>query len=293
MRILSILCILGLWAPTAQAYPEQPAFERTQFAEDFGMFRWWESCWWRVFDPYVYVLCDPNGQVMLVYPDGSTHPASAEDLARFFSSVGDERRGRKGANRLGLFRPPLRPTSRLTARRLSPAPGDGFRLRDVYGGGFTRFDGSGFPQFNLPSGTGVFSFDGFGNRFSGDFRPGDFSLPDIDVDVDSNGFDFSGRDRDSGSGGFEFSGTDREFGGFELGEREDPDRSNIGLIEYLRQHGTADAFADPNGGTRMHDIFYKPIIGRCRSIYDSIDGGMFGPIPCTSHPWGNHQSFAQ
>ncbi|MBT4120110.1 MAG: hypothetical protein HOG89_04170 [Candidatus Peribacter sp.] len=286
MRLLSILTILGissLNAPAAYAYPEHPAFEHTQFAEDFGMFRWWESCWWRVFDPNIYVLCQPDGDILLVYPDGSVHPASEEDLTRLFASVGDDRRGRSGANRLGLFQPPRAPQSR--SPRLSPAQGDGFRLSDVYGGRFTRFDGSTsrFPSINLPSGgTGVFSFDGFGNRFSGDFRPGD-------VNTDFDGFNFSGRDRDSDSGGFDFSREEREFGGFEIGEREEEDRSNIGLINYLRQHGTADAFADPDGGTRMHDIFYKPIMGRCQSIYDSIDGGMFGPIPCTSHPWGNSQ----
>ena len=164
MRLLSILTILGissLNAPAAYAYPEHPAFEHTQFAEDFGMFRWWESCWWRVFDPNIYVLCQPDGDILLVYPDGSVHPASEEDLTRLFASVGDDRRGRSGANRLGLFQPPRAPQSR--SPRLSPAQGDGFRLSDVYGGRFTRFDGSTsrFPSINLPSGgTGVFSFDG-------------------------------------------------------------------------------------------------------------------------------------
>ncbi len=235
MRILSILTILGIIspsAPIAYAYPENPPFEQTQFAEDYGMFRWWESCWWRVFDPYVYVQCMPDGQVFLLYPDGSSHPASQEDLARLFSSMADGRRGRSGANRLGLLRGP----PRSTAWRLSPAPGDGFRLSDVYGGRFTRFEVSGLPRFNLPSGTGVFSFDGFGNRIPSNFT----------------GFDFGDNDGDSDS-----RGTWR-FGG----------------------DGSGGRFS----GTRMHDIFYKPLFGGCESIHDSRDGGMFGPIPCTSYP---------
>lgn len=312
MRIfctLCTLCTLCASLPHAYAYPEYPAFEQTQFAEDFGMFRWWESCWWRVFDPYVYVLCDPNGEVFLVYPDGSTLPASQEDLARLFSLDGRRGfggiggaggvggggvgglRGRSGANRLGLFRPPTQPrtTSRPTARRLSPAPGDGFRLSDVYGGKFTRFDGSGFPEFRVPSGTGIFSFDGSGNPLDIDF--GSLNQGNRNTDSGNRG---SGSSSSTGNGSrFRFGQGSSSSRGFSIGDRDAEGRSNIGLIEYLRQNGSGNAFADPNGGTRMHDIFYKPIIGRCRSIYDFIDGGMFGPIPCTSHPWGNHKSFAQ
>ena len=266
MRILSILILLSLSAPTALAYPEYPAFQQTQFAEEFGTFRWWQSCWWRVYDPYVYVLCQPDGQILLVYPDGSLHPASQQDLARLFSlsTEGGGLRGRKGANRLGLFRPPTRPrtTSRLSARRLSPAPGDGFRLSTIYPGRFLRPDGSRF-SFTIPSGTGVFSFDGFGSRFQGDFRP--FVPRDTDT----------GRDRDSGDG----------LGGRDRGDRTDDNnnarwrfgRDGTGTTRLAREGGRFQ-------GSCMHPIFYKPVLGRCQSIYDSIDGGMFGPIPCTSYP---------
>jgi hypothetical protein len=241
MRIFCLLCILSLSAPVAYAYPEYPPFEQTQFADDFGMFRWWNYCWWRVFDPDIYVLCYPDGSIFLQYPDGRVIRASQEDIERLFAGRGRRREGRGG---------------RVTPR-LGPALGDGFRLSDVYGGRFFRFDGnSGLGRFNLPSGTGVFRFDRFGNPITGDF----------------GGRDSGDEDDDSGSRSSGSSSSTR-FGG----------RSSSGSNGSWRFSG--DGSGGRFSGTRMHDIFYEPLgLYRCDSIHDSIDGGIFGPIPCTSYP---------
>jgi hypothetical protein len=210
MRIIAILCLLGLQAPIAHAYPESPPFEQTQFSEDFGVFRWWRSCWWRVFDPNVYLIFQPDGEVLLLYPDGTVRVATEEGLARLYVS------------------------------------GDGFCLSDVYGGTFTRFGGSstsggpngfgGFRGYGDSSRTGVFSFDGSGNP----------------IDRDSNDFRFGGEDTDRSDAGWRFGGD-----------------------------GSGGRFAS----TRMDDFFYEPLgLVGCDSIYDSKDGGVLGPIPCTSYP---------
>ena len=266
MRFFCILCILGLNAPLAHAYPEYPPFEQTQFADDFGVFRWWQSCWWRVIDPNVYLICQSDGQILLLFPDGTIRAATEEELKKLFSlSPVEGMRGRKG----------VRQYSRDSERRLSPATGDGFRLSDVYGGTFTRFGGG-------SSSTGVFrgfgGFGGSGGRFGGfgGLGTGVFSF-DRDgnpIDRDSNGYSFGDRDYDrntdtwrfggDGSGG-RFSGTDRD---------RNTDTWRFG------GDGSGGRFS----GTRMDDIFYQPLGFGCDSIYDSIDTDVFGPAPCTSYP---------
>lgn len=231
MRFFSILLLLSLSTPV-YAYPEYPPFTQTQFRDDYGMFRWWESCWWRVVDPYVYLLCGDGGEISIVYPDGTVGPASAVDLNRLFSQSG-------GASSFNA--PPApRTTIRFSEGRLTPAPGDGFRLSDIYGQ---------FPQFNVPSFS--FDFDSYASYGTGVFR-----------------FDSSGRFLGS------LSGTS---GGFSFGSQS-TSSDNGGSTTSTRSGNRFE-------GTRMSDFFYEPIglIG-CNSIQDSRDGGIFGPIPCTSYP---------
>ncbi len=186
MRRIAILLLWLLPFQQAFAYPEYPPFERTRFATEHGMFRWYRGCWFRVLNVYVYIICDPSGEVI-------------------------ER-------------------TRRSAARLTGARGDGISLSDYYGGHFSR---SGF--------------------FSGsDFEGG-------------SGFPFAGQD----------DGTQRIFG-------ENVPTSDGGGTSGVFSGG--DGFFSSGGGTRMHDVFDQPVGFGCDDIHDSIDGGLFGPIPCTSYP---------
>lgn len=263
MRILSFAVILTLFAaPAVHAYPEYPPFERTGFSDDYGMFRWWESCWWRVADPYVYLLCGDGDTIRIVYPDGTVTDATSSEIDRFFSLAG----GSQSFNA-----PPVpRQYVRFSGQRLTPAPGDGYRLTDVYGGRFWRFDddsnfsSSGF-SFDGSSdlGTGVFQFDRSGNLISSGTAGGSFSFGgSSDGNGGGSGFPFAGSD----------DGTQRIFG-------QDVPTSDDG-----GDTGIFDRDGNRFEGTRMHDIFYEPIgLFACENIHDSIEGGIFGPIPCTSY----------
>lgn len=296
---ISVLLIAGLLAVAspAYAYPEYPPFEQTQFADDLGMFRWWESCWWRVFDPYVYLQCDPGGDIFIVLPDGTVTEASDSDLDRLYREsngvVSFNAPGTSGS-RLGV--------SRFFPSRTSAAPGDGIRLSDYYGGTFTRFDGNGsssglFGNSGTSSNSsGVFRFSGTRNDVnrqtilgfdvlnSGDLEPtGVFTAGSDGVLRPSTTFRFSDGSNDYQNNGntFRFSGDNS--GPQRIAGQEVPTSAGAGSTGAFS--GGDGFFSENNLRTRMDDFFYQPLglIG-CTSIDDSRDGGIFGPIPCTSYP---------
>lgn len=320
IAIIAIVASLGFAPLSAYAYPEYPPFEQTAFRDEYGMFRWWRGCWFRVLHAYAYIICSPNGEPvdrvplseipglieLGILPADSASGLTAQQILA----------GQRGRTRTdGRFR--------YTARTLTPAEGEGIRLSDLYRNNFQ--DGLDALRDKLARLTGLSGrelddlLDRLRNRFGnidpdidlnglrnllrdvgfdfGGFDPSAVLRTGIaDRDGFGNGFSFGGRGDNDGSG-FRFGG-DGDGSGFQLGEREERDRSNIGLIEYLRQNGTAPAITDPREGgggftpsgrgigqgTRMHDIFYRPLIGGCSDIHDGREGEIFGEAPCTSYP---------
>ena len=257
---LSILLIIsGLIASPVYAYPEYPAFEQTQFADSIGVFRWWESCWWRVVDPYVYLRCQPNGYILLVQPDGTVTAATASEIDRLFSAlngaVSFNAPGTSGS-RLGV--------SRFFAGRTSAAPGDGIRLSNYYGETFMRNKNSGVSGYNSGA-TGVFRFNGT------DITPVNFSLTGV----------FTGDSSTTNNNMFRF--TDDNNSSQNIFGEEVPtpqDGTDTGVFS-----GGDGFFSENNLRSRMDNFFYQPLgLVGCNSIHDSKDGGIFGPIPCTSYP---------
>ena len=259
-----MLLIAGLLSVTTPvyAYLEYPPFEQTQFADSTGMFRWWESCWWRVVDPYVYLRCQANGDILIVRPDGTVSQATQSELDRLFDAAGGavsfNAPGTSGS-RLGI--------SRFFSGRTSAAPGDGIRLSDYYGGSFWRFDGSGttgvFNEFDASAFGGLSGLNGIGDNEYGVIR---FNA-DGSRDTSDATFRFSGDN----------SGPQRIFG------EEVPTSDGAGDTGAFS--GGDGFFSENNLRTRMHDFFYEPLgLVGCDSIHDYRDGGIFGPIPCTSYP---------
>lgn len=257
MRILSLLSILGLLGLSSPvyAYPEYPPFEHTQFADDHGMYRFWEGCWWQVFDPYVYLLCNEStgDTVYLLLPDGQVVAATQDDLNRLYALLRQLGVPLHSLSSAFNIPPVPRNFSRASAGRLTAAPGDGIRLSDYYGGfanrsfGISSFDGVSFDS----------GFSSIGDNEYGIFR---FNA-DGTLDRSSSTFSVS-----NGNGSSSSSGTAQ--------------RGSTGAFS-----GGDGFFSEGNLRTRMPNIFYEPLdtIG-CSAIDDYADGGIFGPIPCTSYP---------
>ena len=278
MRLLSLLSACVLLLPqVAHAYPEYPPFAWTEFREEYGMFRWWRGCWFRVLHAYAYITCDPTGGPIARVP-----LSQIPDLIAMGVLPADSETGELVERMLARLRgEALGPRLRETAAKLTPAPGDGYSLTDVYGGNFRRFE---LPDF---SSYGVFQFDGvdFGglsdfDRFRigrGDLHLPDFdldvNLPDVDVDVDLPDRDVDLPDTDVD--------LDRDGRGARgsRGERDDGTDE-----EGFTPSGSSTGFGSLNGGTRMHDIFYRNLGLQCDSIFDQRPGAIFGPTPCTTYP---------
>lgn len=135
----------------------------------------------------------------------------------------------------------------------------------AYGGGFGGID---FGSL----GTGVFQFDGIVGNIGGfdGFTFGDGR--------NSSSFnDFSGFDSDGSSGGFSgFSGVDR-FGA----------RDNDGTTFRFssgNNDGNGLSGGDGSAGGNGEGALGRPVGLGCDSIDDTRDGGILGPIPCTSYP---------
>lgn len=269
-RIFGILGILGILLPhQTVAYSEVPPFESTVFSREYGMFRWYQGCWFRVKHAYAYIICSPTGEPVERVPVELVPELIAAGVLPADSSTGelyyiDEHGGIATTRRTGSS------FGRLDGgTRLSPARGDGIPLSTYYG--VSRFGGSAGQgsefRFNgsndVTAGrTGVFRFRGT----SGDFSDATFRFSDgSSGDFSDATFRFSNGDND---------GVQRIFGE-EVGGSSN---ANTGAFSGN------DGFFSSGNGTRMPDIFYEPIFGSCDSIHDSIDGGVFGPIPCTSYP---------
>ncbi|MDP7069129.1 MAG: hypothetical protein QF815_01275, partial [Candidatus Peribacteraceae bacterium] len=163
MRLIASLCIWLLLAPSTLAYPEYPPFEQTEFADEYGMFRWWKGCWFRVLHAYAYIICDPSGGPIDRVPLSAIPDLIAAGVLPADSAT--------GWFTYQIFSG-ARTRGRWSARRLTPAPGDGISLRDYYGrgtggfGGFGGFDGGGFGGFGGFDGGGFGGFSGGGSSFS-------------------------------------------------------------------------------------------------------------------------------
>ncbi len=96
--------------------------------------------------------------------------------------------------------------------------------------------------------------------------------------VDISGLDLSGYSADELRAMIRALIDRIELGTFDL--------DSFSLDDFLREY--EDDVPARNGGNRaqgrrMHDIFYKPLIG-CKNIFDERPGEIFGNVPCTSYP---------
>ncbi len=217
---MHLLALLLAFIPTASAYPpEVPLFEQTEFREEYGMFRWYQGCWFRVRHNYAYIICSPDGG-----PVDRVPLSAIPELIESGLLPADSMTGRLVDRLFGRTTSRTPSNFRLSAGRTTAAPGDGTRLSDLFGGGKSGFNGfSGFDGLNS-FGSGLFQFDGIGSF---------------------NGVNFNGSSFGSNGGSGEGDGTAGGNGEGPLGQ---------------------------------------PLGFGCSDINDSQDGGMLGPIPCTSYP---------
>lgn len=227
-----IAFLLALYIPTTYAYRvEVPQFQQTAFRNNYGIFRWYQGCWFQVRGDMAYMICSPNGR-----PIDRVPLTSIPDLVRSgilpFDSISRQRSNIR---------------NRYNASRLTAAPGDGIRLSSLFGGG-TSENGN---FVNNASGNIDTQFSGFrGNteRFRNQL-------------TQNNPFESSG-DRFS---------SNRSSNRFRSGNRNSGVRGN-------------SRFGNGSAGGNGQGLLGRPLGVSCSSIDDTIDRGIFGPIPCTWYP---------
>jgi hypothetical protein len=255
MQMLALF--LALFIPTTFAYPpEVPLFENTEFREEYGMFRWYQGCWFRVRHNYAYIICSPDGG-----PVDRVPLSAIPELIESGLLPADSMTGRLVDRLFGTENTRTPANYRLSAGRTTAAPGDGTRLSDLFGGGTSGFsDFSGFNGFDgLGSlGSGIFQFDGIGSF---------------------NGSSFGGF---SGGGGSYTSGWSG-FDGFSNVNRFAPRENNGVTFRFSSGNGLRGG-GDGTAGGNGEGPLGQPLGFGCSDINDSQDGGMLGPIPCTSYP---------
>lgn len=257
MHVIALL--LALFIPTTFAYPpEVPLFEHTEFRHEYGMFRWYEGCWFRIRHNYAYIICSPNGRPVDRVPLSAIPELVASGLLPADSVTGQL---------LDSLLRQQNTRSRFGISRVTAAPGDGTRLSDLFGGGTSR------SRSGNTGGTGVF-------RFSGTNIP----------NISGNGFSFGSSNTDGTSNTFRFSdaGNDNSsgFDGYSNVNRFAP-RDNDGATFRFSSGNNDSGLSGAGDGSAGGDgtrVLGRPFLEGCNSISDSKDGGILGPIPCTTYP---------
>jgi hypothetical protein len=268
---MHLLALLLAFIPTASAYPpEVPLFEQTEFREEYGMFRWYQGCWFRVRHNYAYIICSPDGR-----PVDRVPLSSIPELIESGLLPADSMTGRLVDRLFGRANTRTPANYRLSAGRTTAAPGDGTRLSDLFGGGTSGFSGfSGFDGLGS-LGSGVFQFDGIGSFNGSNF--GGFSGGGFSTGGSSNGFRFSN------NGGSGRSG----FDGFSNVNRFAPRENDGATFRFSSGNNSGNGLSgggDGTAGGNGEGPLGQPLGFGCTDINDTQDGGMLGPIPCTSYP---------
>ena len=181
-----------LLIPSVWAY-ENPPFEGTPFTEDYGTFRWYRGCWWKVHDPFEPYFCLPPGVDPFAYFPGSGLPGTSPGPSvegEFGFSLGDSSFGSLDFSGLG--------------------------------------NGINLPSFSTDGGFGIFQFDAEGNLIS---RSGGSDDND-DSDSEGSSILDRIRSRHGGSGGGGIFGGDdggESGGGFSFGD-DDEDRGRTSIL---------------------------------------------------------------
>ncbi|PIR54455.1 hypothetical protein COU75_00735 [Candidatus Peregrinibacteria bacterium CG10_big_fil_rev_8_21_14_0_10_42_8] len=241
-----IALFLALFIPTTFAYPpEVPLFEHTEFRNEYGMFRWYEGCWFRIRHNYAYIICSPNGRPVDRVPLSAIPELVASGLLPADSVTGQllDRSLKQQNTR-----------SRFGISRVTAAPGDGTRLSDLFRGTSSTRSGT-----NVPN-------------------------------ISGNGFSFGGSNTDGTSNTFRFSDTGNDnssgFDGYSNVNRFAPRDNNGAAFRF--QNGASNSgnsrFQDGTAGGNGEGVLGRPFLEGCSSINDSNDGGILGPIPCTTYP---------
>ncbi len=278
MHVLALLLAL---VPTVSAYPpEVPLFEQTEFRDEYGMFRWYQGCWFRVRHQYAYIICSPDGQPIERVPLSDIPELIEAGLLPADSSTGlfiDQ-----------YFSESRNRSLRWSEGRITAAPGDGtslsgssgfrFSLPPYSGGGFGNLGG--FDSL----GSGIFQFDGVGNFNGLNFTGG--------IGGGFDGLNFSGGSTISdGFNGVNFSGgssSDGGFDGFSNVNRFAPRENDGSTFRFSSRDGNGGSGlsggGDGTAGGNGEGPLGRPLGFGCDSIDDSRDGGPLGPVPCTSYP---------
>ena len=269
---MHLLALLLAFIPTASAYPpEVPLFEQTEFREEYGMFRWYQGCWFRIRHNYAYIICSPDGG-----PVDRVPLSVIPELIESGLLPADSMTGRLVDRLFGRTTSRTPSNFRLSAGRTTAAPGDGIRLSSLPGGGSSGSRSfSGFDGLNS-LGSGLFRFDGIGSFNGVNFNGssfGGFSGGGSTNSGNGNGFSFGSNGESGGSG----------FNGFSNVNRFAP-RDNDGSTFRFSSGNGLSGGGDGTAGGNGEGPLGQPLGFGCSDINDSQDGGMLGPIPCTSYP---------
>lgn len=326
-RLFVLFCLFAITVPVAaQPYTEIPPFSATEFAREQGVFRWYRGCWWRTVDPNVYLICNDDGTIFGVFPDGTLRQILREDAERLgiddsgagnFSPIrtGYDARGQGiglpyGATAYERYRTlpvsyPIRSTltrNRVTSvsNRTAGTGRTSVRTARTTGAsnGISRFAGGGntfgtFGGFDDIGATGVYRSDGTsGGGFisigtSGGSANGTTGGAAVGTSTAANGRIQEILSRGESSSSRSANGRIQEI--LSRGG-SNSSRSTSGRIQEILSRGGNASVPDPN------DPLNRPLHIACSGPYDYADGYLFGPIPCTWFPdvfgpvpdyWGN------